>query len=364
MPDAPIDWTVILEDIFSAINQAVLLLDANGEIIYSSSAVLKVFGYSPEHMIGESLALVFTKEDMQHLYPNLLFLARKGQTFEGEIMMKRKNEVNFFAYIILKPCFDPNLNKTIIAACVQDIDRQKQFERIIRETRFEDLVKVANGVAHELRNPLVGIGGFAKRLLASCQANEAQKKYYDFIMNNVTKIEKIVKKINALVTMPKPVYAEESLEDLIGMAIESYREIMRRKNIDLVLMTEPMRIRLDRDMISNAISILIENAIDAISDRGSIHIETEDQDHHCHIRVRDTGLGIKPSDLPYLCIPFFSTKADGAGIDLALVKRIMEAHGGAIDIDSAPGSGSTFTLTVPRERRRKIRVESIETPLN
>ena len=268
MSDAMIDWTVILEDIFSAINQAVLLLDVNGEIIYSSSAVLKVFGYSPEHMIGESLALVFTKEDMQHLYPNLLFLARKGQTFEGEIMLKRKNEVNFFAYIILKPCFDPNLNKTIIAACVQDIDRQKQFERIIRETRFEDLVKVANGVAHELRNPLVGIGGFAKRLLASCQANEAQKKYYDFIMNNVTKIEKIVKKINALVTMPKPVYAEESLEDLIGMAIESYREIMRRKNIDLVLMTEPMRIRLDRDMISNAISILIENAIDAISEPG------------------------------------------------------------------------------------------------
>jgi signal transduction histidine kinase len=80
----------------------------------------------------------------------------------------------------------------------------------------------------------------------------------------------------------------------------------------------------------------------------------------CRIVVNDSGPGINPKDLPYIFIPFFSTKADGAGIDLAMVKRIMEGHGGQIDVKTSPHGGACFVLSLPLERRRRIRAALLD----
>ena len=78
------------------------------------------------------------------------------------------------------------------------------------------------------------------------------------------------------------------------------------------------------------------------------------------IQISDTGSGIQPEDLPHIYNPFFSTKADGAGIDLAIVKRIMANHGGNIDVVSRPNKETTFSLTFPLERRRAMRISHLD----
>lgn len=358
MEDISICWSVILDEVFSTINHVVLVADLKGTLLFASKAAIKVFGYSPETLTGQPLSVLFHEDDMQYLYPNLLFLANNGQSFEGEVKLRQKNNASFFAFIVFKPCYDPNLNKTVLALCIQDINQQKNFEKLIRETRFEDLIKVANGVAHELRNPLVGIGGFAKRLMESCQATDDQKKYYNFIIKNVSKIEKIVERVNSLVSMPTPVYHEITLSRIVEKVIKIYSQECSARKIELINQVMEKKMRLDEELLTNALSILIENAIDATNGPGTIRFESDNKDDHYRLIVRDTGSGIKSADLPYIFIPFFSTKTDGAGIDLALVKRIMEIHGGSIQVQSFAGLGSTFFLSFPHERRRRIRIES------
>ena len=107
------------------------------------------------------------------------------------------------------------------------------------------------------------------------------------------------------------------------------------------------------------IAVLIENSLDALKENGKITIAGGGEDNHYRITVADNGPGISPEEMPYIFNPFFSTKADGAGIDLAIVKRIMENHNGNVVIETETGNGAAFSLVFPTERRRSIRVKRI-----
>jgi signal transduction histidine kinase len=101
----------------------------------------------------------------------------------------------------------------------------------MRETHFEDLVKIANGIAHELRNPLVGIGGFVNRIHRTC---EAEEQYFRYILLNLRKIETLVEKIQFLVSLPKPQFTEQSVQSLVETACESHAERAREKQVRFV----------------------------------------------------------------------------------------------------------------------------------
>ena len=119
-------------------------------------------------------------------------------------------------------------------------------------------------------------------------------------------------------------------------------------------------LRIDKSLIVRAFSILIGNALDAMPQGGELTLFSETDNNECRAYVRDTGTGISPEDLPYIFNPFYRTKPAGIGIDLAVVKRIMKRHSGRVDATSTPGEGTTFLLAFPLERRRSIRVSSLE----
>lgn len=355
-------YPTFLEDVLASLNQAVLLADINGDIFYSTQIAEQLFGYTASRFSGAKLSIIFTDEDLTYLYPNLLYLARKQQPFEGEVMLKRKNGTKFFAFLSFRPCLDEEKESAIIIACVQDIEKQKQFEKAMRETHFEDMVKIANGIAHELRNPLVGIGGFVKRLHGTCSAegNHEHEKYYEYIFNNLKRIENLVKKIDYLVTLPKPVFKDEPITSMVENAVDPFREEIQNRNISFLSDVEDRNLLVDGTLIARTISILIENSLEAIKDGGSIKIASRADDSYYEIHVKDNGHGISKEDLPYIFNPFFSTNPTGAGIDLAVVKRIMESHNGTVEAKSQPGEETAFILRFPFERRRPIRIELLD----
>jgi len=117
---------------------------------------------------------------------------------------------------------------------------------------------------------------------------------------------------------------------------------------------------IDQDLVTKVFSILIANALDALSEGGKIIVRDESTRDYFKIYVSDTGSGISPDDMPHIFNPFFSTKPDGAGIDLATAKRIMDGHGGRIDVISNEENGTTFTLLFPLERRHPLRTCPVE----
>ncbi len=349
----------LLDEILTSIKDAIIIADPQGHILFASPVVKKVLGHESSELEGGNLSVIFTPEDLHYLYPNLLHMAHKDMPFEGELMLLRKNGTRFFAFIVFKSYFDPTQDKAIIAVCIQDIDKEKQLEKTFRESHYEDLVQIANGIAHEIRNPLMGIGGFINRIFKSGKVTHDQEKYYDYIINNLKKIEDLVRKVDFFASLPRPSISEEPIEELLENAMEPFQEEIDDRRIDLNIRVEKMILVVDYELISSVFSILIANALDAISNEGKITIHNETTAIHCKIYVSDTGSGISPKDIPHIFNPFFSTKPDGAGIDLATAKRIMDNHGGRIEVASKKDEGTTFTLQFPLERRQPLRISSL-----
>lgn len=345
----------LMEKILACIHEAIIVTDLEGRIRFSSSVVKKVFGYAPEEIEGEKLSVIFTPEDLQYLYPNLLHMARKEMPFEGELMLLRRDGNRFFALLSLESHLNKDPDSAIISVCVRDIQKEKQLEKTFRESHYEDLVQIANGIAHEIRNPLMGIGGFVNRLHKSGQTIHAPDKYYGYIIKNLKKIEDLVRKVDFFANLPRPSFSEESINELLENALKPFQEHMETHDIHLSVEMNKMTLLVDKDLVTNVFSILIANALDALADGGQIKVHSDENEIQVRIHVSDTGKGIAPKDLPHIFNPFFSTKPNGAGIDLATAKRIMDNHGGNIKAKSQKDSGTTFTLCFPVERRHPLR---------
>ncbi len=350
---------LFLQNLMCCFQEVILVTDADGNILMTNEAVESILGYTPHELNDKNLSLIFTPEDQIYLYPNLLQLARKSEPFQGEVLLIKKNGVSFFAFIVFRSFNDHSLKKSFNFICIRDIDAQKQLEKASAEANHEDLVKVANGVAHELRNPLMGIGGFVKRLHDKCNAVHEHGDYYDHIITNLKKIETIVRKVEFMAKLPKPSFKMENMKELIEKAIQPYLPMLETRKINLKTPVDPTLLKMDGKLVIRVLSILMDNALDALPNGGNIVIYSATNSHHCEIEFSDTGRGISTEDLPFIFNPFFSTKADGAGIDLAVVKRIMESHGGSVGVISEEGRGASFILRFPLERRRAIRITRI-----
>jgi len=227
------DSQKLLSQILSCIQDAIIVSDLEGRILFSSPVVEKSFGYKADELEGGNLSIIFTPEDLDFLYPNLLNMAKKNMPFEGELMLLRKDRSRFFAFIVFRSYYDPIQNRTVITVCIRDIDREKQLEKIFKESHYEDLVQIANGIAHEIRNPLTGIGGFISRFFKPGKTIHDQEKYYDYIIKDLKKIEDLVKKVEFFANLPQPCLAERPVRKMLENAIKPFAQRIEKNNIEL-----------------------------------------------------------------------------------------------------------------------------------
>jgi PAS domain S-box-containing protein len=346
----------LISAIISCVRHVIAVVDEEGRILLVNDEVEKVFGLTREDLANKELSVFFGPEDLTHLYPNLLYMAKKGKDFEGELTLVRKDGTRFFAYIVFRPFMGLEPSRAVAVACIHDIDRQKKQRKSFRESHYDDLVKIADGIAHEMRNPLVIIGGSAKRLYASCHENNDHEKYYDGIRSNVSRLEGLVQKVEFFANLPAPCLQRHSMRTLMDEALQQYRQQMERHRIAFTNTVEHTDLYVDRDLVVRAFSILLDNAFDALPEGGELMVHSEVTSNACMVYVTDKGQGISAEDLPHIFKPFYRTKPHGIGIDLAVVRQILHSHDGDIDVASQPGKGTTFSLTFPIERRRPIRV--------
>lgn len=352
---------VLWENISDCLQEAILVADLEGRILSAGPGVNRVLGFTAEELKDSKLSILFTPEDLTCFYPNLLYLARHFRIFEDEIMLMRKDGARFIAFLKLRTCSDPDQNRTLMIVSAQDIDKQKQMERFFEQSHYEDLIKIANGIAHEIRNPLVGIGGFMNRLLkVSSDPSGDHLRYHEQVINNLRKIECLVQKVEFFAQLPKPDFTIENMENLIQEALRTHLKRLQQHRIQVDVNVEETNLYLDKELVTRVFSILIENGIDAVAEGGKILICGRTTKNQCTVTVSDNGTGIQSEDLPYVFNPFFSTKPAGTGMDLATVKRIMKTHGGYVEVKSMVGRGTTFVLHFPIERRRSIRVSLLE----
>jgi len=222
------------------------------------------------------------------------------------------------------------------------------------------LGRLAASVVHEINNPLSGILNYLRlmlRILDEDQLDEDQTQkfqhYLELAENEIERCSQIVANLLNFSRTSPPAFGEVRIEELINRCILLSRHKLELSNIGLEsnIQTNLPPVKGDFNQLQQCIINLIFNAIDAMPGGGTLTLEG-----HCEagkrlvvITVKDSGEGIAPADLPYIFEPFFTTKSQayGVGLGLSTVYGIMERHKGAVNVESHPGEGATFTLELP-----------------
>jgi len=240
---------------------------------------------------------------------------------------------------------------------VKDIrERDKKIrdftEVLTRANRLAALGELAASIAHEIKNPLISIQGFAKRL---GRGQEAQKagEYAKFIENEAERLSTVLAKLLEFSRITEPKGESLDVNRLVDdTALFLEHHLTRFKKIDLRIEKDETlpAIYGDRVHIQQALVNLVMNGAQAMPEGGPLTVKTgKKDDTYAFIAVADKGTGIRQEDMAKIFDSFFTTKkeGEGTGLGLPLVKKLIEANGGEIEVESQVNAGSTFTLLLP-----------------
>ena len=219
--------------------------------------------------------------------------------------------------------------------------------RLLKSERLAAIGELAGMVGHDLRNPLTGITGAAYYLKNKVgeTSNGKAREMLEIIEKNIAYSNKI---INDLLDYSREIRLEltQSSPKLIVEEALSLAKIPRNVEVLDLTKNEP-KVEVDADKLKRAFVNIIKNAVDAMPKRGRLTIKSKKSAHNCEIAFSDTGTGIKDDTLQKMWSPLHTTKAKGMGFGLPICKRIVEAHGGKIGVETVFAKGTTFTVSIP-----------------
>ena len=239
----------------------------------------------------------------------------------------------------------------LIAAC-EDLSAVRRMEaRMQQADRLASLGRLSANIAHEIRNPLASMTGAIEALTSHTDATE-REKLTEIVLRESDRLNRIIGDFLAY-ARPSPLAAHRT--DIAGMLDEVLLLLEHRPlppDIKLVRAFEhPLEAAVDANALRQALWNLCLNAVDAMPTGGELTVGAAAEGTQLELWVTDTGSGIASVNLGHIFEPFFSTKPEGSGLGLALVHRVVRDHGGDVDVRTAPGMGTTFTLTLPRAAR-------------
>ncbi len=234
----------------------------------------------------------------------------------------------------------------------RDLTEIQHLKReIARSQRLASIGRLAAGVAHEIRNPLSSIKGFATYFKERYRDTPKDHQTAEIMIQEVERLDRV---IGQLLEFARPIAIQRratQLDVLIRHSLKMIEGDARQKGITLNVKGDPHinTVRIDPDRIKQVLLNLFLNAMEAMGEGGdlSVAVLRVDTDRSIQITVSDTGPGIKPEDLPNLFDPYFTTKPYGTGLGLAIVHKIIESHKGEIEVKSMSGEGTTITMVIP-----------------
>jgi two-component system, NtrC family, sensor histidine kinase HydH len=225
-------------------------------------------------------------------------------------------------------------------------------ERMLESDRLAALSSLASGMAHEIRNPLVSIGGFARRIAKLVEPNSPLRGYVEVIQEEVTRLEKLLREILDFTGENLSYYGDHELAKLIEDTLILVQRDLDANKIKVAReFAQLPRLHCDDRQMKQVFYNLFQNAIQAMPHGGTLTIHTYPVERpdglYAAASISDTGAGIPMEVLHNIFNPFFSTKDYGTGLGLAIAQRIISRHYGQIEVNNEIGKGVTFIVTLP-----------------
>jgi PAS domain S-box-containing protein len=354
---------IFLEAISQTIQEGVLVIDNEGTLLYANRAAEKMTGLEFARTKGRSVLRLLRDWDWEHLLD--VPSEDEHEQREWMRMVTREIEVHYpahrYIHFYAMPFNQSDVDVKSVLIILRDVSNErKQEASVIESERINAIKNLAAGLAHEIGNPLNALNIHLQLLSRElCEVkDEAVRKSLqeltDVARSEIARLDAINTQFLGAIRPSKPVLMPELLTGVLEETLKILKTEFKNRSINVsVDVPEAVpAVRLDRQQIKQVFFNLIKNALEAMSDGGSLRIAFNVGDAFVDISFIDSGVGIPQEDLGSIFEPYHSTKKKGSGLGLMIVQRIVEDHGGEIEVASKLGQGACFKIRLPRNERR------------
>ncbi len=345
----------------SSTEYAIVALDLEYRITLFNRGAGLLFGYTPEEAKGRSPSELFL--DVERYGENLLQQCLKEAAavgmYQTEMSLHRRDGEEFPAAVALTPIVG---GSRLGHLCImRDLTAERRAEQSLRQMqarlahqeKIAALGQVAAQVAHEVRNPLTGLQLYAMHMKAKLadRMSEAELQLADKIVETISHLSRTVEQI---VNFARPLSLERREVDLNRVVADLLQLLEPQLNHGRVVSSVELspgrlRARLDESAIRSALTNLIINAMQAMTDGGRLSLKTLREGDELRVEIGDTGVGMTREQFERVFEAFYTTKAKGLGLGMPYAKKVIEEHGGEIVVESRPGEGTLVTVRLPAE---------------
>lgn len=340
-----------LENILTHISQGLIFIDVSGIVTIFNPAIAAICSKKKEDVLGRNFSDVFPddyfgfsmkKALKSHVAPPFTRLSIPDSKEDKEKLLEIESD------FILAP---EEANGLIVT--VRDVTENKRLEILAnRNDRMKELGLLAAEVAHEIRNPLGGIKGFASLLKRDLKDQPELESMAGYIIEGTDDLNQLVTQVLDYSRPVEPhfeVTRIKPLLDEIVKFIEQDESLDPKPDFVVEVKPEKLEASLDPHMMRAALLNLSRNSIEAMPEGGQIKFKAKVEKNHLILEICDTGPGIPREDREKIFSPFFTTKIDGNGFGLAEVHKVILAQGGQIDLEPSKERGACFKIAVPQK---------------
>ncbi len=343
--------TCYLNNILKNISQGILYIDLDGIVTTYNNAAIEILELEENQVLFKSYWDNFKDDFFGFSMKNALdFGLCQKITYISNCFSKEKKAIEVCTSFV----YDCPKSYQGIILLLNDVTKIQKLKTLAnRNDRLKELGQMAASVAHEIKNPLGGIRGYASLLSKDLEGTKHLQDMTSYIIDGTKALERIV---NNVLEFARPVVLDPISLDISLVIKELIKSIKidpsfsTHVKIQLHLPQASFFIPADKELIKSAILNLILNAYQAMDDTGILDISVIKNNNLCLISISDTGEGIEEKDLENIFSPFFTTKQNGNGLGLSQANKIIQAHFGHIEIRSQLNKGTTFTISLPTVR--------------
>jgi PAS domain S-box-containing protein len=345
---------------------AVLTYDPQGRIQYVNPAFSQLSGYPKEELLGSEIDLFLQEEQNRSFNASLHEAMEQHGLRSHHFVNKRPDGSSYHADARISPVLGPSGAVVSYAAVLRDVTEQQELARQLRQAqKMEAIATLAGGIAHDFNNILAAIITNTEMALDSAPEGDPQREHLDIVMRAGARARNLVRQILTLSCQAEKERQPASIETIVNECLNLLRASLPA-TIELppVQVTGPVTALVDPTQIHQVIMNLCTNAADAMRATGgtlriclapmelegrSLLLPSLSPGPYLRLTVNDSGHGMDEATLERIFDPFFTTKGagKGTGLGLSVVHAIVKSHGGAITVESTPGTGTAFHVFLP-----------------